>query len=171
MIPEANREFVVNRLSIPLDQPRGIDAGKWLHAGGFTIHGVPAAHNEIEKDGAGRHKFLGYVAEAGPWTIYHAGDTVYYAGMEEWLRRWPIDVALLPINGNLPERRVAGNLDGREAARLAKAIGARVAIPCHFEMFEFNTVTPDEFVMEAGRLGQRHRVLRCGGRWSSEELK
>ena len=69
---------------------------------------------------------------------------------------------LLPINGNKPERRVAGNLDGSEAAQLAHDIGARCVIPCHYEMFEFNTASPDAFVAEASRIGQRFRVMRCG---------
>jgi len=47
------------------------------------------------------------------------------------------DVALLPINGQVPERRVAGNLWGDEAATVAHDIGARLAIPMHFEMFAF----------------------------------
>ena len=50
-------------------------------------------------------------------------------------------VALLPINGSAPERRVAGNLNGVEAATLAHAIGARMVIPCHYEMFAFNTAS------------------------------
>ena len=62
---------------------------------GFTIHAVPAAHNELEQDQQGRHKFLGYVVEAGPWTIYHSGDTLRYPGMEDWLTRRSLDVALL----------------------------------------------------------------------------
>ena len=67
-------------------------------------------------------------------------------------------------------RRGAGNLWGDEAARLARAIGARAVIPCHYEMFEFNTASPQAFVDECRKIGQGHRVLRCGGRWSSEEL-
>ena len=110
------------------------------------------------------------MVRCGPWTIYHSGDTVLYDGMVELLRPWKVDVALLPINGRAPERRVAGNLWGREAAWLAKEIGARCAIPCHYEMFEFNTATPDELVAECQRLGQRQAVLRCGERWSSAGL-
>jgi L-ascorbate metabolism protein UlaG (beta-lactamase superfamily) len=170
VIPEANREFVVDRLQIVADLPRGLDAGQSARVASFHIHAVPAAHNELEKDAWGRHKFLGYVVEAGPWTIYHAGDTVRYDGMEDWLRRRPIDLALLPINGDRPERGVAGNLDGGGAARLARDIGARLVIPCHYEMFEFNTASPAEFVETARSLGQAHRVLRCGERWSSVEL-
>jgi L-ascorbate metabolism protein UlaG (beta-lactamase superfamily) len=165
IIPEANREFVVNRLEIPVEFPRGLNAGESLSVAGFKIHAVPAAHNELDQDQCGRHKFLGYVVEAGPVTIYHSGDTLRYEGMEDWLRRQPIDIALLPINGDHPERRVAGNLDGREAATLAKDIRAGIVIPCHFEMFEFNTATPDEFIAAARSLNQPHQVLRCGERW------
>ena len=171
IIPEANREFVVDRLDLVPEFPCGLDAGQTHTLGGFKIHGVPAAHNHRERDEWGRHKFLGYVVEAGPWTIYHSGDTKLYDGMVEQLERWRIDVALLPINGDRPERRVAGNLDGREAATLAKEIGARLVIPCHYEMFEFNTVSPAEFVARAVELGQPHRVLRCGERWSSSTLR
>ena len=170
VIPEANREFVADRLGISADLPCGLDAGQTITVGGFIVHAVPAAHNEIERDDSGRHKYLGYVVQFGPWTIYHAGDTRLYDGLEDGLTRWPIDVALLPINGDRPERRVAGNLDGREAAALARAIGARMVIPCHYDMFAFNTASPDEFVAEARRLGQPHEVLRCGGRWSSRAL-
>lgn len=170
IIPEANREFVANRLKCALEFPIGLDAGKKITANGFTIQGVPAAHEKIDRDEAGRCHYLGYVVQFGPWTIYHSGDTVLYDGMVETLVRWPIDLALLPINGAAPERRVAGNLDGREAATLAYNISARMAIPCHFEMFEFNTASPEEFVATCKKLGQRYRVLRAGERWSSGEL-
>jgi L-ascorbate metabolism protein UlaG (beta-lactamase superfamily) len=171
VIPEANREFVIDRLKIVAELPRGLDAGQFTTVAGFRIHAVPAAHEQLERDENGRHKFLGYVVEFGGGFVYHSGDTVLYDGMIEWLRRWPIDVALLPINGRAPERRVAGNLWGREAAQLAKDIGARLVIPCHCEMFEFNTATPDEFVAACRQFEQPHRVLRAGERWSSEELR
>jgi L-ascorbate metabolism protein UlaG (beta-lactamase superfamily) len=171
VIPEANRTFVSERLKIKSDFPFGLDAGCSTTIAGFTVHAVPAAHNELERDEQGRHKFLGYVVQFGPWSIYHSGDTKRFAGMEHWLRRWRIDVALLPINGDHPERRVAGNLDGREAATLARAIGARLVIPCHYDMFEFNTASPDEFVAACEKLGQPCRVLHSGERWGSEALE
>jgi len=166
VIPEANREFVVDRLNLMAEVPHGLDAGQSVTLSGFRLHAVPAAHNTLEKDEGGRHKFLGYVVEAGPWTIYHSGDTLHYEGMEDWLRHWRIDLALLPINGNVPERRVAGNLDGREAARLAHDIEAGLVIPCHFDMFEFNTATPDLFEKSCRDLNQPCQVLRAGERRS-----
>ncbi len=167
LVPEANREFAAQRLRVAPERLATIDDGASFAAAGFTFHAVPAAHDTVERDEAGRCKFLGYVVQFGPWTIYHSGDTVPYDGMVDRLRQWPIDVALLPINGRAPERRVPGNLWGREAAQLAHDIGARLVIPCHYDMFTFNTATPDEFVATCMRLNQPHCVLQCGQRWSS----
>jgi L-ascorbate metabolism protein UlaG (beta-lactamase superfamily) len=160
VIPEVNRQFVADRLGIDPTRPIGLCDGLSAKAGGFCITGVPAAHETLEP------QFLGYVVRFGRWAIYHSGDTVLYEGMAERLRNYAVDIALLPINGAKPERRVAGNLDGREAARLARDIEARLVIPCHYEMFEFNTASPDEFVEEAERIGQPYRVLRCGERFN-----
>ncbi len=160
VIPEANRDFVAQRLGIDPALPIGVDVGTEVEVAGFRIVGVPAAHEDLER------QYLGYLLRFGPWSVYHSGDTLLYDGMAERLRPFRPDVALLPINGRARERRVAGNLDGREAARLAKEIGAGVVVPCHFEMFEFNTASPDEFVEEAARLSQPYRLLRCGERFT-----
>jgi len=170
VIPEANREFVSNRLKIVADLPIGLDAGKQVHSHGFIIHGVPAAHETIERDDAGRCVFLGYIIEFGPWTVYHSGDTIRYPGMVEELKQWSIDLALLPINGTKPERRVAGNLNAFEAAELGREIGARCVIPCHYDMFEFNTADPGEFANACNKIGVNGKVLELGECWSSSQL-
>jgi L-ascorbate metabolism protein UlaG (beta-lactamase superfamily) len=164
VVPEANREFVAQRLGVAQHVPEGVEDGMSVKAGGFEFHGVPAAHERREMDDLGRDQNLGYVVKAGPWCVYHSGDTVLYEGMVEKLSQFDVHVALLPINGRSPERRVAGNLDGREAAQLAKYIGAGLVIPCHYEMFEFNTASPEQFVTECQRLGQPFKVLRAGER-------
>jgi len=164
IVPEANRRFVAERLGIDPSMPIGIDDGGTAEVAGFHFTGVSSAHEELS------NQYMGYVIRVGPWTLYHPGDTVLYPGMTDRLRPHHIDIALLPINGRAPERRVAGNLNGREAAALAKEIGARIVIPCHYEMFEFNTASPDEFIAEARRLGQACRVLRCGERCSTAGL-
>ena len=174
VIPEANRQFVATRLEIKPDRPIGIDAGDSVEIGELEIRAVPAAHDEIELDEQGRCKCLGYLFHFGRWTIYHSGDTRWHEGIVQSLLRWnshhKIDVALLPINGHAPERRVAGNLDGREAARLGCLAGAGVVIPCHYDMFEFNTAKPGEFVQEARALGQNYQLLRCGERFESRQI-
>jgi len=68
------------------------------------------------------------------------------------------------------DRRKPGGLTvvrpGREAAFLANDIGAKLVIPCHYEMFAFNTASPEDFMTECERLGQPYKVLRAGERWS-----
>ncbi len=169
LVPEANREFVAQRVGVAADRLTGVDAGQSVTLNGFEFHAIPAAHEGLDKDKLGRHIYLGYVVKFGPWTVYHSGDTVLFEGMVEWLKPFGVDVALLPINGRGPERRVAGNLWGREAAHLAKDIGAKCVIPCHYDMFSFNTASPEEFTTEGERIGQAYRVLKAGERWSSLE--
>ncbi len=168
--PEANRTFVAERLGITPDRPVGLDDGTRAEVAGFQLHGIPAAHETVDRDEHGCCKFLGYVVRMGPWTVFHAGDTVLYDGMVERLLPLRIDVALLPINGRSPGRGVRGNLSGVEAAELARQIGAKLVIPCHYETFRFNTASPEAFVETCVRIGQPCRVLKCGERFSSCSL-
>jgi L-ascorbate metabolism protein UlaG (beta-lactamase superfamily) len=164
IIPEANRTFVCNRLQCDSGFPVGLNDGQHIDIQGFKILGVPAAHNTIERDELGRCKFMGYVVQFGNYAVYHSGDTLWYDGMVGILKPFKVNIAFLPINGNRPERRVAGNLNYEEAARLGKAIDAQLVIPHHYDMFEFNTENPDNFIKKAEKYGQPYRVLRIGER-------
>jgi L-ascorbate metabolism protein UlaG (beta-lactamase superfamily) len=159
--PAANRDFIANRLGVAPSFPVGLRDGESAQIGPFQFTAVPAAHDELTPE------CLGYVVQFGRWAIYHSGDTLLYEGMAGRLRPFNIDVALLPINGRAPERRVAGNLNGSEAAHLAKSMGARLAIPCHYEMFAFNTASPAEFIQVSKSIAQPYHALRCGERWES----
>jgi L-ascorbate metabolism protein UlaG (beta-lactamase superfamily) len=165
VIPEANRAFVAERLKIDPAVPIGLDDGGTIELFGIRLSAIASAHETVERDEQGRVKALGYVLQFGDRSLYHSGDTLRYDGMAEKLRPFAVDVALLPINGRAPERRVAGNLSGLEAAKLAHDIAAKLAIPCHYHMFEFNTARPDAFVDACRRLGQPFRILRCGERF------
>ncbi len=171
IIPEANRGLVVERLEMDASFPVGLNHGETVQVSGFRFTGLPAAHEEIELDDAGRCKFLGYVIQFRSWSIYHSGDTLWYDGLDANLRPFSVDVALLPINGRAPERRVAGNLNAKEAVALANQIGAKMVLPHHYDMFTFNTADPQDFVREADAQGQRYQVLQCGERWSSSVLR
>jgi L-ascorbate metabolism protein UlaG (beta-lactamase superfamily) len=161
VIAEANVGFVRQRIGAPLSDGRlvPIKEGERASIGAFTFEAVPAAHEELSPE------YAGFVVSVGGFRIYHSGDTIPFAGMAERLRPFAVDLALLPINGRAPERRVSGNLDGIEAAQLAHAIGARWVIPCHYEMFAFNTASPAAFSAECARLGQHSAMVRAGERW------
>lgn len=165
VIPEANRAFVADRLGCSLDFPVGMNDGMNCEVGAFRFHGIPAAHNELDRDERGRCRYMGYVVEFGGYAVYHSGDTLWFAGLEALLRPYSLDVALLPINGNKPERRVAGNLSADEAARLGAAIGADCVIPHHYHMFLFNTEEPGVFIEASRRHNVPHQVLRIGEKY------
>ena len=168
IIPEANRHFVADRIEKPANLLIGLNDGESAGVKGFRITGVPAAHNDLERDSHGNCLYMGYIIQMGKWTIYHSGDTLWHDDVVEALQPYSIDLALLPINGNKLERRVAGNLDYREAVLMAKAINARHVIPCHYDMFSFNTEDPENFRKMAVENNQRHTVLSIGSHFSSE---
>jgi L-ascorbate metabolism protein UlaG (beta-lactamase superfamily) len=124
------------RALVPLSE------GESVEVAGFSIAAVPARH-------PGDH-CVGYVIDG---RIYHSGDTEPIDPPA-----YDVDLALVPINGKL------GNLDGEEAARLAHSMRAGLAVPMHYEQFEFNTASPETFTRECERLGQPYRVLRGGER-------
>ncbi|HEV8379025.1 MAG TPA: MBL fold metallo-hydrolase [Tepidisphaeraceae bacterium] len=169
--PAANRQFAAERLGTNPGTILAADEGKTINIAGFLITGIIAAHPQVERDEQGRSKYLGYVIQAGFSTIYHSGDTLWHDAIVEQVKPFKVDIALLPINGDRPGRRVAGNLDGPQAAKLAKAVRARVVIPSHYDMFEFNTASPDEFEQECQKIDQSYRVLRAGERFSSSEIR
>jgi L-ascorbate metabolism protein UlaG (beta-lactamase superfamily) len=170
VIPAANRNVSAERLPGFADRFVDLNDGAVTQIAGIEISGVASAHPTVERDEAGHCRFLGYVLRFGNFTVYHSGDTLLHDGLVASLKKFAVDLALLPINGDRPERRVAGNLDGVQAAALAKAIGARCVVPCHYDMFEFNTAGTDPFIAEAQRLGQAFRILRNGERFDLASL-
>ncbi|GAB2599844.1 MBL fold metallo-hydrolase [Spirosoma areae] len=166
VIPEANRTFVADRLKTEYDWPTGLNDNQTTTVDDFVFHGVPAAHNELERDTEGRCKFMGFVVEIGQYRVYHSGDTLWFEGLVDVLRPFAVDVAFLPINGNKPERRVAGNLNPDEAARLGRDIGATCVIPHHYDLFDFNTADPADFVRACEQYGTPYRVMQLGERVS-----
>jgi L-ascorbate metabolism protein UlaG (beta-lactamase superfamily) len=166
IIPEANRSFVTERLQCKSNWPIGLNDSKHKTIHGITFHGVPAAHNDLERDEQGNCIYMGFVVKFGSFTVYHSGDTLWYEHMVEILQPFKIDIAFLPINGNIPSRRVAGNLNAEEAARLGKLIGARLVIPHHYDLFTFNTADPGEFIAAAENLHQPYKVLQLGERFT-----
>lgn len=168
LIPEANREFVAERVQCEKDFPIGISDGQSILIDEFHFHGIIAKHNEIERDEHGNSRFLGYVIEFNGHKIYHSGDTLWFDGMVEILKPFSPDIAILPINGNDPARKVAGNLNCIEAAALGKAINAGCVIPCHYDMFTFNTADVNEFAKAAAEINQPYKILTGGERYYVE---
>jgi L-ascorbate metabolism protein UlaG (beta-lactamase superfamily) len=170
IIPEANRDFVAERLHIEKTLPIGLNDGETYQDETFKITAIPAAHNTIDRNESGQCHYLGYFITVGGIRIYHSGDTLYYAEMEKLILDFTPHVALLPINGNLASRKVAGNLNAEEAVDLAKSCNIPYVIPCHYDLFAFNTADVNEFINIAKAKQQGYVVLNLGGKWTGKEL-
>ncbi|WP_281888654.1 MBL fold metallo-hydrolase [Paenibacillus sp. YYML68] len=129
--------------------------------GRLQVLAIPAAHEQLEQDADGHHRYVGYVIRLNGVTVYHAGDTLVYDGLTELLQSQRIDLACLPINGRdyyRTRQPIAGNMNYSEAAQLAWEIGADTVIPLHYDTFDWNTEKPGYFVQE---LYERYPEQKC----------
>jgi L-ascorbate metabolism protein UlaG (beta-lactamase superfamily) len=162
VLPAANKTFAADRLQMDLSSAVGLIEFQEHEFALGKIIALPAAHNKLEKNEAGQNLFLSFIVKIGPYTIYHSGDTLWYEGLENLLAQHQVDVAFLPINGNKPERRVAGNLSAEEAAQLGAMAGIKCIIPHHYNLFEFNTEDPTVFANFCQKHNTPHKIMLLG---------
>ncbi len=126
-------------------------------------HGIAAADGYTQgMDADGGCKFVGFLIRAGGISIYHAGDTIVTDELRAALAGERVDVALLPINGRDYYREaldLVGNMDARDALRLARELRVRVLVPMHWDMFAGNTVRPGAIVDEASESADLHVLV------------
>jgi L-ascorbate 6-phosphate lactonase len=167
---------LVERAGVPHERIHPSHAGVALEAAGARVTAVEAAH-ELHPDAFGGYRFwldergdhraLSYLVELDEHRVFHAGDTIWWPGMEDALRELAPDVAILPINGRDAMREAQGlwgNLTADEAAALAVAAGVPAVIPCHFDGVGGNLGDPAAFVAALCRRGPgiRAHVLHPG---------
>lgn len=121
-------------VGVAADRVDVLTRGQTLDYGDIRFTGVYADHGELAPDA------LGVLVQVGDITVWQVGDSAYRPDMWQAIFAQDIDVIIPPINGAF------GNLDGIEAAKLARDAGARVAIPCHFWMFAEHGGDPAQFL-------------------------
>jgi L-ascorbate 6-phosphate lactonase len=159
-------------LQAGVDQERlqGVQPGEELQIGEAklyplaSLHGLsfpPVAYSFGKEISNGLYRYLGYVIELNGVRLYHSGDTLIFDGLVETLRKFNLDLALLPINGRSyfrEQQNLIGNIDEREAADLAAAAGIKAVIPTHYEMFATNVGRPGFFI---DYVRAQHPELTC----------
>jgi L-ascorbate metabolism protein UlaG (beta-lactamase superfamily) len=108
---------VVGKLSVPITE---IAAGETKTVAGIKVKAVPAYNTDKtfhpKEDGK-----VGFIFTVGDVTYYHAGDTDVIPEMTGLAP----DVALLPVSGTYV-------MTADEAAKAARAIKPKVAVPMHY---------------------------------------
>ena len=143
VVPAASKELAMQRIGVGASRLIQVDAGGRLRIGDLELHVLRAAHETLERDDKGRHRFLGYGLDLGNVRIFHSGDTIPFDGQDEEIRTFAPDLALLPVNGRsdmLRSSGFAGNLTLSEAMALCGRCGIGAMIAHHYGMFAFNTI-------------------------------
>lgn len=144
VVPASCAELALRRARVGPERLKVIDAGETLDlVAGLAITATRAAHEALEVDERGKHRFLGYLIRCGRTKIFHSGDTIPFDGQVAEVRALRADIALLPVNGRDAKRRangVPGNMTLAEAVSLARQAGIGAVVAHHFGMFGFNTV-------------------------------
>ena len=117
-------------LGVPKERILALDRMDSLEFGDLSLIGVYAEHTEDS---------IGLVARDQSTALYFTGDTLYSEKLAAVAGPLRIDILVTCINGRW------GNMGAAEAALVAKQVGARVAIPSHYGMFEQNTADPADF--------------------------
>ncbi len=157
VVPASEIAYAETTLGLETSRLIGAEAGialRPLQGAELTLHPVPAAHEQLERDLQGRHRFLGYGIEAAGMRLYHSGDCVPYEELIMTVRALAPQLALLPVNGRDVERAsggVPGNFTLEEAMALCAETGIPQMIPHHFGLFAFNTADPAEIDAAASR--------------------
>ena len=138
---------------------------------GLTVSATPADHRHGRSPFSARNAAaIGYLIDGR--RVYFAGDTDLFDGMSDL---HPVDLALLPVAGWGAGLGI-GHLDPERAARAAKLLEARLAVPIHWGTFarygmrprlrhKLLTEPPRRFAELAARLAPdvEVRVLEPGG--------
>ena len=128
----------------------GFNIGGTMEAKGVSITMTQAFHttNDVPP--------VGYIVRLPDgYTIYHAGDTGIFGGMELLGQLYAIDLALLPTGS-------VYTMDMRQAALAAKLLRAKTVIPMHWGTFPALAQSMDAFPGMVEQVGSRCVVMQPG---------
>lgn len=150
---ECVKEF--KKMGIPEERCHLLEVGREMAMDGLVVRAVYADHGELAPDA------VGIVFDLEGIKVYHTGDTAYRPeGFRPAIEMRP-EILLPCINGRY------GNMDAQEAALLAQAVRAQVAIASHFWMFVEHDGDPAAFLKNCSELapGTQALVMKPGERF------
>ena len=140
-----------------------LDWWKRSRHGSLTVTHVPSRHwgARILKDS--HRGYGGYVLQAGKHSVYHAGDTAYFAGFHEIGRRLSPELALLPIGAYNPASFRNVHTNPADATQAFLDLKSRWMVPMHYGTFRLSHEPVEEPLQllkkEARAAGIEDRVV------------
>jgi L-ascorbate metabolism protein UlaG (beta-lactamase superfamily) len=113
----------------------GLRPWQSLELPGLRVIGTPARHGPQGKDRGAVTGFVLLFAEAPEQGVYFSGDTVWYEGVAEVARRFPIRAAILNMGAaRVPEVGPFHlTMTAEEGVEAAHAFAGAAIVPLHFE--------------------------------------
>ena len=135
-----------------------LDWWKTSHDGDLSVTHVPSRHwgARILKDS--HRGYGGYVLQAGKHSVYHAGDTAYFAGFREIGRRLSPELALLPIGAYNPPQFRNVHANPADATRAFLDLNARWMVPMHYGTFRLSHEPIDEPLQLLDKEARSHGI-------------
>lgn len=131
--------------------------------GDLEITHVPSRHwgARVLKDS--HRGYGGYVLRAGKHSVYHAGDTAYFAGFREIGERLSPELALLPIGAYDPPTFRNVHTSPADAMKAFLDLKARWMVPMHYGTFRLSHEPMEEplqlLAREAKAAGVKDKVV------------
>jgi L-ascorbate 6-phosphate lactonase len=146
--PKAHKARMLE-LGLPESRLVLLNDGEVATLHNVKVNAIKASHEFFDQTPEGFFPYLGYVLEGANKTIYHAGDTLWWEGLQARLSKWSFDAAMVPINGRDAKRYkegIIGNFTFQEAADLLGGFKVSLSVPTHYDMFDGNREDPQKFV-------------------------
>ncbi|MBI4287705.1 MAG: metal-dependent hydrolase [Chloroflexi bacterium] len=125
----------------------GMNTGGSAAIDGITVTMVEAHHSSQTGSPAG------YVIKLEDGTtLYHAGDTGIFGGMQLLAELFPVDLAMLPIGGVF-------TMDSLQAAKALTLLKPKMAMPMHYKTFPVLEQSADNFVTLAKEEAPNVKVI------------
>lgn len=130
---------------------------------GLTITHVPSRHWGARMLKDSQRGYGGYVIQSDKHSVYHAGDTAYFAGFREIGERLSPELALLPIGAYNPPSFRNVHTSPADAIRAFQDLNSRWMVPMHYGTFRLSHEPMEEplqlLEQEAKAAGIEDRVL------------
>ncbi|MEM4663063.1 MAG: MBL fold metallo-hydrolase [Candidatus Diapherotrites archaeon] len=139
-------DSLLNEINAPISKKQAIVPNKKLNIKGVCIEAFHVHHPNSFYP-------LGFKIEGNGISIVHMGDTY----LMDSFNKIKTDVLILPIGGQI-------TLDIVDAVRLVKTIEPKIAIPMHYNTFDFIKASPREFKekIEDSVVNSKAKILRYG---------
>jgi L-ascorbate metabolism protein UlaG (beta-lactamase superfamily) len=126
----------------------------------LRVTGTPARHGPADADRGPVTGFALALTDDPENAVYVSGDTVWYEGVEEVSRRFPVRIAVLFMGAARVSEVGPAHLTftAREGAEAARAFGEALIIPLHYDGWEHFSESRIEIVEEFDTAGLENRL-------------